>query len=295
MGRLKVNNKKWTWSYFDVKKLSEEDQGYLIGFFIGDGYIKKGRIIIFALSNKDVERGIDVKLKEIIAKSGKRVWLCKRKNRSIQLVTASKNLVAYFKLIVNFEDGKKSKTIHLKTTFHSKEFLKGLIAGLIDSDGSVGVAAYTTTISSKLMKQIREIAKKLQIRTILFVHFTSKGNKAFNVTFRNSDLKENPVPSIKLISKSWFHKKRRKDLWILDVVKGMPYEFTFSDIVNKTGCQPNLIWILLNHRLIRRRNYLEKVSRGIYKKTLNFEKQLINYEKIISNYQGSYFIHKNSR
>ena len=184
-------------------------------------------------------------------------------------------MASYFKSIVNFKDGKKSKTVYLKTTSHSQKFLKGVIAGLIDSDGSVGDSSYCTTISSKLMKQTREIAKKLRIRTTLFVHSTSKGNKAFNTSFRNSDIKKNLVPSVKLFLKSWFHKRRRKDLWILDIVKEMSNEFTFSEIVNKTGCPRNLIWILLNHRLIRRRGYLEKVSRGMYRKTLNFEKQLI--------------------
>ncbi|MDI6806948.1 MAG: hypothetical protein QMD14_04020 [Candidatus Aenigmarchaeota archaeon] len=259
------------WSYFDINKISEKEWGYLVGFFIGDGYIRKGRIIVLALSDRDVEKGVCAKLTQIISKSGKRSWIYKKKNRSIQLTVASKDLAAHLKSIISFEDGNKSKTVSLNSLHHSTEFLKGLIGGLIDSDGNADRVAYFSTISGKLFHQIQKVSNHLKIRTGCYEHFTPKGNKAYNIWFRNRDVKKIPLPSIKLQKASWFHNRRREDLWILDVVKEMPDKFRFSDVVKKTGDKSNLIWILLNHRLIKR-GYLRKVSRGVYKKTSKCKK-----------------------
>jgi len=258
-------------TFCDIAKLSKEEIGYLLGFFVGDGYIKKGKTqIIFALSFRDIKNGIFSYLKKIIEKTGKRTWICKRKNKSIQLVLSSRELVDYLNSVLNFESGNKSKTVCLKTLNYSKEFFKGFLGGLIDADGNANRYAYITTISCQLAGQIIKICNKLDIHTSEYTHLTSKSNIARKIAFWNSDVKKELIPSIKLKNSSWFHSKRRKDLWILDVVKEMPQTFTFSDTVKKSSASPGLVWILLNDRLINKRLYLKKLKRGIYQKTSKF-------------------------
>jgi len=258
-------------TFCDITKLSKEEIGYLLGFFVGDGYIKKGKTqIIFALSLNDVENGILNKLKGIIEKTGKRTWICKRKNKSIQLVLSSKELVRYLRETLWFEEGNKSRTVHLKCLKHSKDFLKGFLAGLIDSDGNANRYAFIITISYKLGDQVIKICNKLSIHTNEYRYLTSKLNLARKISLWNSDVKREFIPSIKLQNSSWFNSKRRKNLWIMDIITEMPQIFTFSNIVKKSSVNPGLVWILLNDRLINKRHYLKKLKRGIYQKTSKF-------------------------
>ena len=259
-------------THFDISRLSEEEIGYLAGFFIGDGCIKKGKTqIIFALSLGDVESGILDKLKQIVEKSGKRVWICKRKNKSIQLVLSSKKMVECFREMLLFEDGNKSKTVKLRQLEYSVNFYKGLLAGLIDFDGNANRYAFITTISYELGDQIIKICNRLNIHTSEYRHLTSKLNVARKIALWNSDVKREALPSVKLHNSSWFNYNRRKDLWIIDVVKELPQTFTFGDVVKKSSVSSNLVWILLNNRLIIKRHYLKKLGRGIYQKTPEFQ------------------------
>jgi hypothetical protein len=258
-------------TYFNILRLTEEEKGYLIGFFIGDGYIKKGKTqVIFALSLDDVKHGILNKLKLILEKSGKKTWICNRKNKSIQLVLSSRRLVDYFRETVSFEDGNKSKTAQLIRLDYSADFFKGFLSGLIDSDGNANRYAFISTISYNLGNQIIEVCIRLNIHTSEYRSLTSKSNTARKIALWNSDVKREVLPSVKLQNSSWFNSKRRKDLWIIDVVNDLPKTFTFADVVKKSSANPSLVWVLLNDRLIRKRHYLKRISRGIYQKTFNF-------------------------
>lgn len=147
---------------FRWNSLPEKEQGYLVGIFLGDGNIflsnsrRIYRVRFFFSSERDreiLERMVNI-LKQIFVQHKIRIY--RDKKGEIILEVHSKTLTQ--KLLEITED-KTLKSIDLPT-----EFLKGVLEGMIDSDGYVTWRrAQIVTANEKLRDQLSLILSKLDI------------------------------------------------------------------------------------------------------------------------------------
>ena len=135
--------------------VDQREVGYFIGFYIGDGnlFIKKEKgiwRIRFYLSKN--ENKISNKLTEILRNLGK---------KSVRIYEDRKNCLiveCFSKKIVELINRFAKNKILLNVDEHQEDFLKGIIEGLIDSDGYVyrfGKAEIKTS-NEELKNQIKE-------------------------------------------------------------------------------------------------------------------------------------------
>jgi len=154
----------------DLNLLTEIEQGYIIGFFLGDGSLNKGRkipryIVRFALDAKR-DRDISRRLAQIFEKARKKVSIFTRQNTLIVKVS-SKELVKYIQRYVkyktNWRNQKEKKLITDKGW--SPKFQYGVLAGMIDSDGHVHkhLGTEIKTVSSSIFKSILILLSNLGI------------------------------------------------------------------------------------------------------------------------------------
>lgn len=162
---------------FNEKRLFKWEKGYLVGFFVGDGcfnfrqkyysYITK-----FALNAKS-EKSIGCFLVDILRKAHTKPWVTTKGNR-LELRVSSKGLCSFLRRYAGYgtEDGKSRKRLLLENV-HSKEFMLGILAGLIDSDGCVTsdkvryLRAMISTKSKILAVAMLRLTEKLKIKATI--------------------------------------------------------------------------------------------------------------------------------
>jgi intein-encoded DNA endonuclease-like protein len=145
----------------DLTSLTEKEQGYLVGFYIGDGNIfvdeKQGiyRMRYFLSLH---EHNVLATLSKILSKIFKRLREYPGKDNTFIVEVHSKQFLDFIKNIAN-KDG-------LYQSDKPVDFLKGLLEGLIDSDGHVQ-RNYTeiTTMNAKLKENILHITQKFGIKS----------------------------------------------------------------------------------------------------------------------------------
>ncbi len=150
-------------SKFDLGLINDDEKGYIIGLFLGDGSFNRGSkepryFVRFALdANRDED--IAFRLTQILAKSGKKTRLIPWKSNIIAK-TCSTELVTYIRSYVEYSPNGKNL---LETTNCSTNFKYGLVAGMIDSDGHVHehLGTEIKTVSQQISKSITEILREL--------------------------------------------------------------------------------------------------------------------------------------
>lgn len=149
--------------------LSEWEKGYIIGLFLGDGDINRGRknsryIVRFTLDAKR-DRDISLKLRQIFKKGDKKISIFQRNNMLIAKV-CSKELVKYIQRFVEYrkKGTKQEKILKIRKDW-SVDFQYGILAGIIDSDGHVHkhLGTEIKTTSPSIFKGINNLLRDLGI------------------------------------------------------------------------------------------------------------------------------------
>jgi hypothetical protein len=163
----------------------EKELGEIIGAFIGDGsfsFDKKryAYFIRFYLSGKEIKYAETLAnyIKKVF---GKKCRINRDKNKDVIILAfESKTIYNIIKKYVIWT-GKKSHTVHLKypLSLYSKNFLRNIISGLIDTDGCVSPSTkriWFTTVSPKLGKQVVDLLRKFEIKGRIYSYRFSVNN-----------------------------------------------------------------------------------------------------------------------
>lgn len=173
-------------SKINLDSLTDWERGYLVGFFFGDGNLAfpKGEYsyrVVFNF-NKNTEKEIANRITTLLKKTGGNPFEVSFKNfrnkSLLRVVCISKTLFNYLKEYTVYKKKTKGKNIisrksYLKNFEHwSTEFKFGFIAGMIDSDGYIGldkgsIRVLITSSSKKLSDQIYFMLNSLKIVSFL--------------------------------------------------------------------------------------------------------------------------------
>lgn len=188
--------KKYKPLIFKVK--SEEKFGEFLGAFMGDGGFYFGKnykySLVFFLSLKEIEyaKYLSDIINEIFGKKPN-IWIDK-KRKIIRITLMGKEIYDVLKKYLYWSEN-KTHSICLKDSLlnSKKDFLKGIIRGLIATDGSVYIPKNRIsfgTVSLKLCNQFSKILEKFKIKhyiytveyrrkkTLYHVHITDRNNLA---------------------------------------------------------------------------------------------------------------------
>jgi DNA polymerase elongation subunit (family B) len=178
----------------------DEDLGFLLGFFIGDGSGHKGYITYWINSNElDVAR----KLREIIARKFKlRASLRKaRRDNMYVLVIGSIALVRVFEVVLGVAGSRRTGKLDIPPLIWDAEdrIVYGFLSGLIASDGCVGKWQTFLRISSASKLFVDKLGILLTLRNIPHC-YRSHGSSMYDL-----DIVEAGVHSIR--KNGWLSRK----------------------------------------------------------------------------------------
>lgn len=158
----------------------DEKLGYIIGFFIGDGnYSNTSKSLNFTQKDKELLTKINEYLFEKFNVIGRI-----RKEAKIEKYTLSVfNLYVYdlFRTFFKIQDKAQNKVIPYNVLEFNEDFALGILAGIVDSDGTMANEkhAYNIRLSSRAC---------IMQCTALFRHFGySVGNEMQSLPFSNND------------------------------------------------------------------------------------------------------------
>lgn len=155
----------------DLALLNESEKGYIIGLFLGDGDINRGRktpryIVRFSLDAKR-DRDIAARLHQIFEKGRKKINIFPRDSTLIVKV-CSKELVNYILTCIEYKGNRNNQTEKklLMSRDWSPGFKYGILAGIIDSDGHVQkhLGTEIKTVSPLIFEGILGILSNLEIK-----------------------------------------------------------------------------------------------------------------------------------
>ena len=153
--------------------------GYLVGFFVGDGNYNHGNgRIIFTQKERDTL----VHLNEILFESlGVAGTIRYKKDISRCYILGSSCPALWWLLseVFRIQDKAENKTLPYDLLEYGEEFSKGLLCGLIDSDGSVNGAQLSIRVSSR--------ACVLQATALLRYFGYGVGNTVQSLPFGNNE------------------------------------------------------------------------------------------------------------
>lgn len=171
----------------NILKLNEEF-GYVVGFFIGDGnynIVNDEYEAVLHFTQKD--RAVLEKIADICVRYVNAIPIIsykEGKNNCWILDIFSPELVWIFKNIFNIKHLAQNKTLPINIFNYTKEFATGIIEGLIDSDGNVNKDVIQIRLASRTaIQQISVLIRQLG--------FTG-GNQVQNLPFsNNTEIKTN--------------------------------------------------------------------------------------------------------
>jgi len=195
--------------------LGDKDDGFLIGWLLGDGWITKRSDTQknqygFIVSEEDMNNGIGDKILEILKSklnfTGN--WIKRIRDTSIwyEINTVSNSFDDYF---LRFDNPSKNTGITKRIICNaSEEFIRGLLDGYLSSDGSIDNKNNKITFVSKnekLLSDISEILGFYGIRTSIRYSNTNSAkfpnNKNYDKTYHRYDLVICDTKSIEHFSK----------------------------------------------------------------------------------------------
>jgi len=192
----------------NVDALTETEQGYLVGMFVGDGYIntwvdknqnRQRFIVKIAL---DAQRDQDVAdyVQFLFSKAGKRTTRFIEETTLIIKASSkefAKYLLKYVKVIKQEKDHPLNKIL-LNEENWSQDFKFGFISGIIDSDGYVfydgqskkQYIAEVKTSNPTLKEQLFRILATLRMNATEFIAKSYKGAYSTRPCYRIHILKK---------------------------------------------------------------------------------------------------------
>ena len=136
-----------------------ESLGYFVGFYLAEGWMEPHRIIVKQKDTPENEKIIE-RFKKGANELGCRVYSMKE-NDILNLRIVNSTLVNFlFKEIFNLSGKCKNKHLPNEILTYNQDFIKGLISGLLDGDGSIN--------SSKTSLEIR-IASRTMLEQLSVV------------------------------------------------------------------------------------------------------------------------------
>jgi anaerobic ribonucleoside-triphosphate reductase len=136
--------------------------GYFVGFYLAEGWMEPHRI---CMKQKD-----NVKSQEIIRRVtqaayelGCRIYT-RKEDGYVTLRIANSTLVEYlFRFIFNAEGISKDKCLPFEILTYNREFVKGLIAGILDGDGSIATSKTTLVLRTASRTMLEQLAITLNM------------------------------------------------------------------------------------------------------------------------------------
>lgn len=155
---------------FDSGLINEHEKGYIVGLFLGDGSLNRGRKEprFFVRFSLDLKRDCDIasELTQIVKKAGKKLSIFPSKSTLIVKI-CSKEFVKFLQEFIVYEKGsdRKSQKILLLRENWPRDFQYGVLAGIIDSDGHVHrhLGTEIKTVSKEVFGKIVELLNSLGI------------------------------------------------------------------------------------------------------------------------------------
>lgn len=169
-------------TYMDLNILSEDEQGYLVGMFVGDGSLivkRKGGTYLtkFAL---DAERDKDIAeyMSNVFEKAGKRITRYMERS-SLTFKVHSKEFIEFLLkhvMYIKRRDSRRRVKILTNPEKWTRAFKFGFVSGLIDSDGHVyynrrrtkRFGALIKTVNNIFRNQLTEILNTLGIQATTY-------------------------------------------------------------------------------------------------------------------------------
>ena len=192
---------------FNIRTLTEKEQGYLVGMFVGDGYINRWfdknenrqRFVVKFVLGKQRDQDIADYLQFIFNKAGKRTTRLSEKTKLI-IKVSSKSFVEYLaKYVRNLGQvrGQSRRKMLVDIENWSYHFKLGFISGMIDSDGYIffnkrSMKPYLVEIKTAnptLKRQLLHILATLKMDTTEFVAKSYEGSYSVKPCYRIHILK----------------------------------------------------------------------------------------------------------
>ncbi|MDG6218496.1 MAG: ribonucleoside triphosphate reductase [Candidatus Thermoplasmatota archaeon] len=139
-----------------------ENLGYFIGFYIAEGSMDSHRITIIQKNTIEKQDIID-RITEAAYQLGCRIY-SKTKNDFIELRIVNTTLVKYLlSEIFNLEGLSKEKRLPSEILTYNKMFVKGVIAGVLDGDGSINTSNTSLIIRTASRTMLEQLAQIMNI------------------------------------------------------------------------------------------------------------------------------------
>jgi len=195
----------------DNKLELTEDLGYLVGFFIAEGNYDSWKLNITNSEEEIIE-----KIQRICARLGIRTYVREKEGKTKTISINSSTLKIVFEKIFQIKPLSKNKNLPYDILTYNSDFIKGLIAGIIDGDGSIsGETQIIIRVASRTMlEQIAILLQFLGIVPRTGVSIKDIGKKR---NFRGKEIVQN-YPLYRLT----FSKKENVDFPSLKYQKAKP-------------------------------------------------------------------------
>jgi ribonucleoside-triphosphate reductase len=144
------------------KLLLTEDLGYLIGFYLAEGWMEPHRISFKQkITNENQE--VIKRLEKAANQLGCRLY-SKQEDGSTTLQIANSTFTNYvMKTIFNLKGKSQEKHLPNEILSFNKDFVKGVIAGVIDGDGSITTSKTSITLRTASRTMLEQIAQVLNL------------------------------------------------------------------------------------------------------------------------------------
>ena len=152
-GTLSVSNKANSLdNYFELT----EDLGYLVGIFIAEGHYHSWRMEITLGEEKIIK-----KVQKICSNLGIRTYI--KKHEQIKRISINcSTLKLVFEKVFQINPLSQNKTLPIDILNYNFDFIKGLIAGIVDGDGNVSTQGSQIIIRTASRTMLEQVAILLQ-------------------------------------------------------------------------------------------------------------------------------------
>ncbi len=168
-----------------------EDLGYLVGIFIAEGNYNSWRL---SIDNSDND--ILNKIQRICSKLGIRSYIREKTENDKVISIKCSTLKLLFEKVFQIKPGSKNKNLPVDILNYNLDFIRGVIAGIIDGDGSVDAKDRVNNSSQILIRvssrtMVEQIAYLLQFFGIIVRDMVSTKDIGKKNIFKGKEIVQN--------------------------------------------------------------------------------------------------------